>query len=104
MSGSATRAQWADFVDYNTDEDEVEEGGVVYYAVGSNRNNKPPSALWDAKVASVNSGVAKWSNFAYYKVNDVVFDTTSTGQQMFQCILANTNQPTGDATYWTALP
>jgi len=105
MSGSATRVHYADFIDYPSD-GETESGGVVYATTGAGKRTAPPSADWVVSTASVNGGIAKWSDFVYYKVGDKVFNTASVGngQASFQCILANINQSTSDATYWTALP
>jgi microcystin-dependent protein len=42
--------------------------------------------------------VARWNNFAYYVVGDIVVG--SDGAE-YECILANTNTPPPNATYWT---
>jgi hypothetical protein len=101
----ATRVAYADFIDYPSD-GETESGGKTFATTGAGRRTAPPSADWVASTASINGGIAKWSNFVYYNVNDRVFNTSSAGygQASFQCVLANIGQSTSNPTYWTALP
>jgi len=105
----ATRVAYADFVDYPSD-GETESGGVkgatFYATTGAGKRTTPPSADWVVATASISSGVARWSNFVYYKLNDRVFNTASAGngQGSFLCVLANKGQSTNNPTYWLALP
>ena len=42
-----------------------------------------------------------WNNISQYAVGDVVWDAAIPPTKLYRCILANTNQPVTNATYWT---
>jgi len=92
----ATRESWNAFTDYVVGDDTNESDQVIYndvvYRARQNNTGVVPSGglIWSASQNAVDAGIARWSNFVNYKVNDVVVYSIQ-GTGMFQCIIPNTN-------------